>query len=77
MTGPEHYLAGEELLVKAENMGTASVAHSAALVLIGRAQAHFAAAQVAITVEVANRRIHVQADWLDAIRPDEKELRDE
>lgn len=75
MTGAAHYLAGERLLVQAENLGTASVAHAAALVLIGRAQAHFAAAQVAITVEAANRGI--LPDWHEAIRPDEKEARDD
>ena len=71
MTGAEHYLAGEKLLTQAENLGTASVAHSAAMVLIGKAQAHFAAAQIAITVEAANRTIAL--DWHDAVRPDNDE----
>lgn len=67
LTGAQHYLAGEQLLLQAENLGTASVAHSAAMVLIARAQTHFAAAQVAITVEAANRTIAL--DWHDAVRP--------
>jgi hypothetical protein len=71
MNGAEHYLAGERLLARAEAMGTASVAHSAAMALVGLAQAHFAAAQVAITVEAANRTVAL--DWHDAVRPHDEE----
>lgn len=52
MTGPDHYREGERLLEHASTyrVGSESYAHT-----IAAAGAHFAAAQVAATVEAADR----------------------
>jgi hypothetical protein len=50
MTGPEHYAEGERLLAYADSLQDAP---EVGAVVIAGAHAHFAAAQVAATIEAA------------------------
>lgn len=78
MTGPEHYVEGERLLAEVQRIGTDLLANaaqrgrpdallaSAAVVeaTVSMARAHFAAAQVAATVDAAAHPGQSQVDYL-------------
>lgn len=64
MNGPQHYLEGEKRLAYAEQAywdtpDDREIATTHALL----AQAHFAAAQVATTIETSNRRVENEGEW--------------
>jgi hypothetical protein len=73
VNGPEHYAEGERVLAVAEGLDWQTpdgMDGSFARLCIEAAQAHFAAAQVAATMDVAGASVNgvVTTGWADAIK---------
>jgi hypothetical protein len=64
VTGPEHHAAGEALLEDAAKYALTTVQRRT---LVAEAHAHFAAAQVAATVEVAMSHGPARSPWLEVL----------